>query len=104
MFSSGLTGWKPNPGKSAVADHPLGPWTALGNMCIGTEEEMKTTFWSQSTAVIPVIGKNDSFIFVGDRWTPENPIEGSYIFLPVEFEEDRPVLKWRENWDLSFFD
>jgi beta-xylosidase len=104
MFSSGLTGWSPNPGKSAVANHPFGPWTALGNMCIGTEEEINTTFWSQSTAVIPVIGKKDAFVFVGDRWTPENPIDGRYIFLPVEFEENRPVLRWRDQWDLSFFD
>ncbi len=104
MFSSGLTGWKPNPGKSAVADHPLGPWTPLGNMCIGTAEEMETTFWSQSTAVIPVIGKEGAFIYVGDRWTPENPIDGKYLFLPIEFEGERPVLRWRDNWDLSFFD
>lgn len=104
MFSSGLTGWKPNPGKSAVADHPLGPWTPLGNMCIGTAEEMETTFWSQSTAVISVIGKEDAFIYVGDRWTPENPIDGKYLFLPVEFEGKKPVLRWRDNWDLSFFD
>ncbi|WP_083639016.1 glycoside hydrolase family 43 protein [Algoriphagus marinus] len=102
MFSSGLTGWKPNPGKSAVADHPMGPWTALGNMSVGTEEEMKTTFWSQSTYVIPVIGQKDAFIYVGDRWTPENPIDGKYIFLPVEFEDSKPKISWRDQWDLSF--
>jgi beta-xylosidase len=104
MFSSGLTGWKPNPGKSAKADHPMGPWTPLGNMCIGTEEEMNTTFWSQSTYVIPVIGKKNAFIYVGDRWTPENPIDGRYIWLPVEFENEKPVLRWRDSWDLSLFD
>ncbi|SEF49087.1 Glycosyl hydrolases family 43 [Algoriphagus boritolerans DSM 17298 = JCM 18970] len=104
MFSSGLTGWKPNPGKSAVADHPLGPWTPLGNPTRGTDEEMKTTFWSQSTAVIPVMGKEDAFIFVGDRWTPENPIDGKYIFLPVEFENSKPIIHWQDQWDLSFFD
>jgi hypothetical protein len=51
-----------------------------------------------------VIGKKDAFIYVGDRWTPENPIDGRYIWLPVDFEEDRPVLRWRENWDLTYFD
>ncbi|MCC5929460.1 MAG: family 43 glycosylhydrolase [Cyclobacteriaceae bacterium] len=104
MFSSGLTGWNPNPGKSAVADHPLGPWTPLGNPCIGTEDEMNTTFWSQSTYVIPVIDKKNAFIFVGDRWTPDNPIDGRYILLPVEFEAGKPVLRWYEQWDLTFFD
>ncbi len=103
MFSSGLTGWKPNPGKSAVADHIMGEWTFLGNPCIGTEKEKATTFWSQSTYVIPVIGKKDAFIFMGDRWTPKNPIDGRYIWLPVEFENNKPILKWQSEWDLNYF-
>lgn len=104
MFSSGCTGWKPNPGRSAVADDMMGPWNSLGNPFKGTEEEMKTSFKSQSTFVIPVIGKKDAFIYMGDRWTPENAINGRYIWLPVEFEDDKPVLKWYDKWDLSVFD
>jgi hypothetical protein len=47
MFTSGTTGWKPNPGRLAVADKLTGEWKALGNPCRGTDEEIKTTFRSQ---------------------------------------------------------
>lgn len=104
MISSGLTGWKPNPGRSAVADHPMGPWKSIGNPVIGTKQEMNTTFRSQSTYVLPLKDKEDAFIYIGDRWTPKNPIEGSYVWLPIEFEEGRPVIRWHDSWDLSFFD
>lgn len=104
MFSSFTTGWKPNPGRLAVSDNMMSGWKALGNPCRGTEEENKTTFHSQSTYVLPVIGKKDAFIYVGDRWKPENHIEGSYVLLPVEFENGIPILKWYDSWNLDFFD
>ncbi|TLX71378.1 beta-glucanase [Labilibacter sediminis] len=104
MISSGCTGWKPNPGRSAVADHPLGPWNELGNPCMGSDDEMKTTFRSQSTYILPIQGKKDAYIYMGDRWTPKNAIDGRYIWLPIEFENDRPVIRWYDEWDLSVFD
>jgi hypothetical protein len=105
MFSSGLTGWKPNPARLAVADELLGEWTPLGNPVEGNEEQKQTTFHSQSTYVIPVQGKADAFIFVADRWTPKNAIDGRYVWLPVLFDENgMPYLKWFETWDLSIFD
>ena len=103
MFSSGLTGWKPNPGKLAVANSMFGEWTFLGNPSRGTEEEIATTFWSQSTYIIPVIGKKDAFIFAADRWRPEDAIDGRYIWLPIQFENDLPYLEWKESWNLSTF-
>lgn len=103
MFSSGLTGWKPNPGKLAVSSSLMGEWIFLGNPCRGSDDDKKTTFLSQSTAVIPVIGKKDAFIFAADRWQPKNPIDGRYVWLPVQFENDIPFLEWKSSWDLSFF-
>jgi hypothetical protein len=103
MFSSGLTGWKPNPGKLAVSDDMMGDWRFIGNPCRGTEEEKNTTFWSQSTYVIPVEGKKDAFIFAADRWRPENPIDGRYVWLPVKFDNNIPYLDWMDFWDQSFF-
>jgi hypothetical protein len=103
MFSSGLTGWKPNPGKLAVANSLLGEWTFLGNPCVGNEAQKATTFRSQSTYVIPVQGKKDAFIFTADRWRPKNAIDGRYVWLPVQFKNDMPYIEWKETWDLSFF-
>lgn len=103
MFSSYTTGWKPNPGRLAVSDTMMQGWKTLDNPCKGKEEENKTTFNSQSTYVLPVIGKKDAFIYIGDRWRPENHQDGRYIWLPIQFENGLPILKWHDSWDLNIF-
>jgi hypothetical protein len=103
MFSSYTTGWKPNPGRLAVSNNMMSGWKALENPCRGTDDEKKTTFHSQSTYVLPVEGKKNAFIYVGDRWKPENHKEGPYVLLPVEFENGIPFLKWYDSWSLDKF-
>lgn len=104
MFSSACTGWAPNPGRSAVADSMMGAWTRLGNPFKGTEEEMNTSFHSQSTHVIPVMGKKNAFIYMGDRWNPKNAIDGRYVWLPIAFVDGQPIVKWYDQWGLTIFD
>ncbi len=104
LFASDCTGWRPNAARSAVADSMLGSWEELGNPCRGTVEQNKITFESQSTFVLPVQVKQGTFIFMADRWRPNNSIDGRYIWLPVEWEDGKPVIKWHDEWDLSFFD
>lgn len=105
LISSGCTGWNPNAARLASADRISGPWTAHGNPVKGTEEQMKYTFHSQSTFVLPVQGRKDAFIFMGDRWTPANAIDGRYIWLPIRFGNDGlPFLEWKDEWDLKFFE
>jgi beta-xylosidase len=102
LITSGCTGWAPNAARSAVAVSIWGPWTELGNPCIGADSAL--TFHSQSTAIIPVNGKKGAFIFVADRWNPENAIDGRYIFLPIIIKENGNLeLKWYDEWNLNFF-
>ena len=101
IIASGCTGWAPNAARSAVADNIFGPWKELGNPCQG--EDADITFNSQGTYVLPVPGKKDAFIFMADRWNPENPIDGRYVWLPVLFEENKPTLRWIDEWDLNDF-
>lgn len=101
LFTSACTGWAPNPGRSAMASHIFGPWKELGNPC--TDKDSLTTYHSQSTFVIPVAGKKDAFIFMGDRWSPKDAIDGRYIWLPIEFKGDKPILRWRDEWTLDVF-
>ncbi|MGE5418594.1 MAG: glycoside hydrolase family 43 protein [Chloroflexota bacterium] len=103
MFSSGTTGWKPNPARLSVAGKITGEWKTTGNPCRGTEEENKVTFNSQSTNVLAVPGRKNAFIYMGDRWTPENLADSRHIWLPVEWENGLPVLKWYNSWDLKEF-
>lgn len=104
MITSGCTGWAPNPARSAVADSIWGPWQELGDPSRGTDEENAVTFWSQSTFVLPVQGKPDAFIFMADRWRPRNAIDGRYVWLPIEWEDGKPVLHWYGEWDLALLD
>lgn len=99
FMGSDCTGWKPNEARSAVAKSIWGPWTELGNPCIGADSAL--TFHSQSTFFLSVPGKKDKFIYMGDRWTPENAIDGRYIWLPVELKGDRFIIRWLDKWKLK---
>lgn len=97
LIASGTTGWKPNPGRSFSADNIYGPWENLGNPGKGSKEDLATTFRSQSTFVIPHPKKKDQFIYLGDRWTPEVAAEGKLIWLPLIFEQNKPIIYWEES-------
>jgi hypothetical protein len=100
MITSGTTGWKPNPARLAVAGKIFGEWKATGNPCRGTEDENKTTFGSQGTQILPVHGKKNAFIYMGDRWKPDNLADSRHIWLPIEWEKGNPIIKWYSNWKL----
>ena len=101
LLTSGCTGWEPNAARSFVAKSIWGPWEPLGNPCVGKDAEI--TFYSQSTFVLQLQDKDNAFIFMADRWVPQNPIDGRYVWLPLRFEGERPVIKWQNEWDLSLF-
>jgi len=102
LITSGCTGWDPNAARSFVADDLFGPWTDLGNPAVGEEADL--TFDSQSTFIVPVQGKKNAFVFMADRWRPDNAIDGRYVWLPIKMKEGRPILEWNDEWDLSYFD
>lgn len=101
MFTSGTTGWKPNPGRLAVSEKITGIWKPLGNPCRGTEDENKITFGSQSTFILPLNAKKNKFVFMGDRWTPGNLADSRHIWLPVEWENGMPVIRWYKELDIK---
>ncbi len=101
MFTSGTTGWKPNPGRLAEAKKLTGEWIPAGNPCRGTAEENKVTFNSQSTYILQVQDLKNKFIYMGDRWTPGNLADSRHIWLPIEWENKKPVIKWYSSWDLN---
>jgi len=39
-----------------------------------------------------------------DSWRPENAIDGRMVWLPLTFEDGKPVVRWHEKWNLSVFD
>jgi hypothetical protein len=101
FIASGCTGWDPNAARSAVADSIWGPWTELDNPCRGPEAE--ETFRGQSAFVFPVAGRTNAFVFMADRWNKTNLSDSRYLWLPLQFKNNRPVIEWMPSWDLSFF-
>ena len=93
MITSGCTGWAPNEARMFSAPSIWGPWTQHPNPCRGPLAEK--TFNGQSTFILPV---GDQYIFMADIWRPNNPIDARYIWLPIEFEDDKPVVRWQDEW------
>lgn len=103
MITSGCTGWAPNAARLLVSDSVMGEWEYVNNPCVGDDRDL--TFHSQSTYILPVEGKTDAFIFMADRWQPQNPIDGRYIWLPIQFDDKGlPVLEWMDSWSMEIFE
>jgi hypothetical protein len=105
LLASGSTGWNPNPARMFVADAIAGPFKSLGNPCQGINPYNKLgpekTFGGQSTFVMPAPGKTDEWIAMFDIWNPKEPIKAGYIWLPLRFENDLPVIRWETEWKTS---
>jgi len=96
IITSGCTGWDPNVAEYAIADSMLGKWTTMGNPCVGKDAD--STFYAQITFVLPVVDKKDTYIAMFDRWNKTNLIDSRYIWLPVAFDGDKMIVKWRDKW------
>lgn len=105
MLGSGSTGWNPNAARSFVAETVHGPWTDLGNPCRGVNPQNglgpDKTFGGQVSFVVEVPDRPDTFIAMFDVWKPDHPVDGTYLWLPIGFEGDRPVVEWRDRWHLD---
>lgn len=100
LIASGCTAWAPNAARLAVADNILGPWTELGNPCVGPDADK--TFHSQGTFVLPVQGQKNAFVFMADRWKQWDLPDSRYVWLPLEFNDvGRPELRWHDHWSLN---
>ncbi len=137
LFTSGTSGYSPNPSKVCVFDDPHGVYTDLGDPCIN--DHSGTSFYSQITSVIQLPG-SDQYIVCADRWMPqlihkisarpiisvfkylfrnyvpdtspkeapplpmkeqkhrENTSISRYVWLPLEWDGDKPLIRWREVW------
>lgn len=99
MITSGCTGWDANIALCAVADSMLGHWTMMGNPCQGPGAD--STFYSQSTFVLPVHGGKGKYIAMFDRWNKTNLVDSRYVWLPLRIKAGKPVVEWKEKWSLG---
>ncbi len=108
LLGSESSGWLPNEARYFTSKSIQGPWISHGNPCEGVNPEnglgKKKTFGSQSTFILPVVGKKDAFIAIFDINKPENPYDSRHIWLPITFVNDKFLITWQDNWDLSVFE
>jgi beta-galactosidase len=98
MISSGCTGWDPNVALLAEADRMLGRWVLKDNPCEGPDARI--TFYAQSTHVLSVEGREDTYIFMADRWNPQNLSDSRYVWLPIKFGPYGLTIEWTDEWRL----
>ena len=93
MITSGCTGWEPNEARMFSAPSIWGPWTQHPNPCRGPKAEK--TFNGQSTFVLTL--EDGCHIFIADIWRPRHPRDARYIWIPIDFEDNKPVIRWRDE-------
>lgn len=101
ILSSGCTGWDPNHAEYAVADSVMGQWKVMGDPCSGKDANI--TFYGQSTNVLKVAGKEDTYIAMFDKWNKTDLIDSRYIWLPITFNGDSIDIAWQDQWDIQKF-
>ena len=95
LITSGVTGWDPNEAAWAVADSVLGRWRVGGNPCVGPGAD--STFGAQSTYVMPLPHRPDTFIFMADRWHKTDLADSRYLWLPLKMVDGRPRIAWKSQ-------
>jgi len=96
MINSAATGWNSNQAQYASAPAVAGPWTSLSN--IGDS----TTYDSQSTYVIPIVGsETTTYIYAGDRWQDPDLISSKYIWLPLVVNGTKLTMSNATQWTLN---
>lgn len=101
LITSGCTGWAPNQASIHEATNIMGPWKFMGDPMKGPNALL--TFGGQSTFVLPIQGKKDAFIFMADIWKPKNLQDSRYIWLPIKLTSEKPMIEWKDNWSLNYF-
>lgn len=68
LFTSGTTGYHPNPSEIAEAESLMGEWKVLGNA--HPQDTSMTSYGSQICSVFKHPGKKNLYIALADRWMP----------------------------------
>lgn len=98
IVTSGLTGWQTNQAKAFRAKHLLSEWEDIGDPCV--DDFTNTTFNTQGSNAFLVQG-TDTQIIMLERHNTENFLKSSYVWLPVEFNENNTIsLRYKNEYRL----
>lgn len=94
LMSSSTTGWMSNQARVWSADEIFGEWENDGNPCEG--KGASVTFDTQSTSIFRT--EEGQWIYYGDRWDQTDLADSRYVWLPVEFKNDKLTISWAGKW------
>jgi hypothetical protein len=101
-YGTSKTAWIDSSGTSYyTATHLEGPWTAAKPL---STPGSNNSWDSQVDFVFPIQGTRETlYMYAGDRWLRDTAQgrNGSYIWLPMEFDGDAPVLNYHQDWELN---
>lgn len=99
ILSSGCTGWDPNPAAYGVSDSIMGNYRIIENPCRGKDADK--TFYAQSTFILHVHGRENTYVGLFDRWNKLNLEDSRYVWLPMYFVNDRMIIEWKDAWQIE---
>ncbi len=91
-FGSQLTGWDYNDNMFATAPSIAGPWSEWRPFAPSGSR----TFDSQCDVVLPL--PDGQFLYVGDRWKPDDLGNSPTIWLPLRISNGEASLQWFDEW------
>lgn len=98
LLGSHLSGWNTNANQYATAPAMAGPWSAFKNVA----PPQTKTYDSQTAYILPVTGrKTTSYVYVGDRWKPQNLADSRYIWLPLTISNGAMSLAPDRPWTID---
>jgi hypothetical protein len=100
LITSDVSGWKANAAKTFKTKNLFGPWTDIGNPCVGEMKE--TTYNTQCTYAFKVQGKKNLSIIMLERHNTDNFLKCSYVWLPIHFTENEMLdFPYHKIWGFS---
>jgi hypothetical protein len=101
LFTSGTTGYHPNPSEVACAKTYHGPWKVLGNP--HTDDPSCMSYNSQITSVFKHPFKKDLYIALADRWMPDLPARLGVAFgNGAGYQKAADIYKWVFGSDTDY--
>ena len=134
LITSGTTGYYPNPSQAAVARSYHGPFTILGDphpsdssrtsfrtqissvfehpgkkdLYIALGDRWLPRYEADSTEAIAAFERHFAPDKDGDEPMEEfahvDPSIADYVWLPLRFDGDMPIIDWRDEWTLDEFE
>lgn len=98
LLGSHLTGWKTNDNEYTTTTSLAGPWSAWHTFAPAGSN----TFDSQTANIITVQGsKATTYVYAGDRWTPDNLGNSPLVWLPLTISGTRLSMAWHDTWRID---